>query len=99
MKTFCEYLDETTLNKTEKSLLDRAKAHPHGHVSATMELGVTGKGGYQKGGREHDAIHSLIKKGHLVHDPNGSSSDRERTRDKRRREKSFHTISGFLAQK
>lgn len=94
MKTFRQFQEnqfQENLTKTEKQILDQAKLH--GHVSNTVEYK---KGGKVAGSRQHAAIRSLINKGHLVHDPQGSGTSHEFTKDKTRRKKLYHTLSAQL---
>jgi hypothetical protein len=93
MKTFKTFIAES-LTKTEKALLDQAHKNGRKQVSVTHEIGR--KGGGNSGARELKAFHSLVKKGHLVHDKGAGGSSSDYTRDKKKRERRFVTFMGHV---
>src|SRR4051812_48096723 len=86
MLTFMQHINENP-TKTEKKLLDKAHKSGNKRVSVTSEIGGTGE-------REKKAFFGLVKKGHIIHEPQHSSSDHEFTRDKKRRKRMFNTVVG-----
>ena len=54
------------LTKTEQTLIERAKQHPHNITSVQFGYKTTSSGSKSFGSREHDAAVKLVKKGVFV---------------------------------
>jgi len=91
MKSFKQFAEFTNLTKTEKEILDQAHKAHNNRISVTSKIGPKG----HEGVRQKTAFHSLVKKGHLIHEPEYSSSETVPAR-KKRKTVSFHTVVGRL---
>lgn len=92
MQKFAEFITEK-LTKTEQGLVDQARKAHNNRISVTSTIKM---GGRNAGDREKKAFHSLVKKGHLIHEPEHSSHETELTKDGTRRSVHYSTVVGRL---